>query len=58
MRAQDQKTSLWPPHPVGSRSTQSLGRWLDNLLGDRRFRDRARRKAEQRQRRLEAHGTE
>lgn len=54
MRAQEQKASLWPPHPVGSRSTQSLGRWIDNLLGDRRFRKRARRKSEQLRRRLES----
>lgn len=53
MRAQDQKASLWPPYPVGSRSTQSLGRWIDNLLGDRRFRKRAREKSEQLRQRLE-----
>lgn len=36
---------LYPPYPVGSRSTQSLGRVVDNLTGDRRHRRRAQQKA-------------
>jgi hypothetical protein len=31
-----------PPPELGSHSTQSLGRWIDDLLGDSRHRNRAR----------------
>ena len=30
----------------GSSPTQSLGRWIDNLLGDKRYRERAERRVE------------
>lgn len=33
--------------PIGSRSTQSLGKWIDNLMGDSRHRERARKKVKE-----------
>jgi hypothetical protein len=52
-RADDrQPQGIYPPFVIGSRSTQSLGRWIDNLLGDKKIRERARRRAEERERRL------
>ena len=33
---------------VASRPSQSLGKWVDNLLGDKKARERAALKAEQR----------
>ena len=30
----------------GSSPTQSLGRWIDNLLGDKRYRERAEKRVE------------
>jgi hypothetical protein len=37
----DNRPIMPPRLPGGSKSVQSLGRFLDNLLGDRRIRERA-----------------
>jgi hypothetical protein len=39
----DERTAV----PAGSRSTQSLGKWIDNLMGDSRQRERARKKVKE-----------
>jgi hypothetical protein len=41
MRNHRESEDLYPPYPIGSRSTQSLGRLVDNLTGDRRHRKKA-----------------
>lgn len=33
--------------PIRSKPTQSLGKWIDNLMGDRRHRERARKKVQE-----------
>ena len=44
-----------PEVPAGSRSTQSLGKWIDNLMGDSRQRERARKKVRDLMEKSETH---
>ncbi|MDP9222580.1 MAG: hypothetical protein M3P18_01750 [Actinomycetota bacterium] len=43
-RLPSQEFPVPAPLKGGSRPTQSLGRWIDDLLGDSRYRNRARTK--------------
>ena len=45
---QDGTERAQPLQPAASKPSQSLGKWIDNLLGDKKARDRAAIKATER----------